>query len=353
MEVTRHNYEEYFILYIDNELNAAERKAVDLFVQENPDLEEELIMLQQSVLRPDEKMVFGRTENLLKDTASQGLVNEGNYEEYFVIYGDDELNNEEKDLVEQFVYKYPQYQAEFELIQQARLVPESISFPDKTYLYRTEEDDNKVVPFGWWRMIAAAVVLLAVGSLGWFMSDNDENGANRMATVKDTQRIEEKKTPVVVPVKEAEPSTTTIAKTAPEKTSKKIPVTSNKPVAEYVQYKTEPMTPVQTPAINDAQLAVKPVDVAVPSYTKAPVVNTIVDKQTVVSQPVAATAIAATTADEMHDSKTYVLNTSVNKTPLRGFFRKVSRVVNKATSFEVSGDEKGGVRIANFEVALK
>src|SRR5581483_5655371 len=181
--VTRENYEAYFVMYIDNELTPAQRKAVDYFIQQNPDLEEELVMLKQSILRPNEKIVFTHIEQLLKNTAAQGLVNENNYEEYFVLYGDDELTTEQKIKVEQFVVKHPQYAQEFELIQQARLVPDTITFPDKTYLFRTEEDDNRVIAFPWWRISAAAVALLVIGSLGWYLSTYN-TGTNPSVTGK-------------------------------------------------------------------------------------------------------------------------------------------------------------------------
>ena len=54
MNINRNNYEEYFLLYTDNELSEAERKMVDAFVAANPDLQEELLMLQQSVVKPME-----------------------------------------------------------------------------------------------------------------------------------------------------------------------------------------------------------------------------------------------------------------------------------------------------------
>src|SRR5258707_13356674 len=145
MNITRHNYEEYFLLYVDSELTVAERKAVDACIQQNRDLEEELVMRQRSVLRPENQVTFEHKDLLLKNIPANP-VNEHNYEEYFVLYGDDELTNTQKDQVEQFVYKHPQYQDEFELIQQARLIPDnSIVFSEKNYLYRSEKDD-KVVP---------------------------------------------------------------------------------------------------------------------------------------------------------------------------------------------------------------
>ena len=65
-DITRSNYEPWFVMYIDDELSIAERKAVETFIQQNPDLEEELVMLQQSVLRPDERIVFEPKEKLYK-----------------------------------------------------------------------------------------------------------------------------------------------------------------------------------------------------------------------------------------------------------------------------------------------
>ena len=162
--INRHNYEEYFLLYIDDELNAAEKKAVEEFVEQHPDLKIELEMFQQSTLHA-QPVVFHDKDVLLKNTSS--FINETNYEEYFVFYGDDELNNEQKDSVEQFVYRNPQYQAEFELIQKVKMHADShIVFPDKASLYRTEKEDEKVFVLRWWRIAAAAIEYVFVKASG-------------------------------------------------------------------------------------------------------------------------------------------------------------------------------------------
>jgi hypothetical protein len=45
MNINRHNYEEYFILYMDNELDSDDRRMVEAFVLQHPDLKEELDIL--------------------------------------------------------------------------------------------------------------------------------------------------------------------------------------------------------------------------------------------------------------------------------------------------------------------
>src|SRR6476469_9531043 len=126
MNIDRHNYEEYFLLYIDNELNVDQKKQVELFVQENPDLEEELVMLKQSRLIPDVSIVFDRKHLLMKEDTphSTSFINRTNYEQWLIMYVDDELSAEEKLAVERFALTHEHVQQELELFQQTKLQAE-------------------------------------------------------------------------------------------------------------------------------------------------------------------------------------------------------------------------------------
>ncbi len=66
MEINRNNYEEFFLLYVDNELPAAQRRGVEEFVQTNPDLKEELYLLTETILVSDNNIVFENKEELYK-----------------------------------------------------------------------------------------------------------------------------------------------------------------------------------------------------------------------------------------------------------------------------------------------
>ena len=63
--IDKGNYEEFFLLYVDNELPAADREAVDSFVSAHPELREELELLLETRLIPEEQL-FGNPEVLMK-----------------------------------------------------------------------------------------------------------------------------------------------------------------------------------------------------------------------------------------------------------------------------------------------
>ncbi|MCX6317177.1 MAG: hypothetical protein NTW29_07790 [Bacteroidetes bacterium] len=160
MQIDRHNYEEYFILYMDNELSAAGRRMVESFVQNNPHLKEELESLIQYKLEPDTQITFDGKEELLRMNGTPMMANP-DHETSLFLYADNELNDQDRAAVESLISTQPAVQKEWERIQQTKLrADESIVFPDKESLYRREE---KVRPIIWWRFAAAAVVLIAAG----------------------------------------------------------------------------------------------------------------------------------------------------------------------------------------------
>ncbi len=63
--INRNNYEEFFLLYTDGELNAAQQYEVENFVHQNPDLAIELEMFLSTRLHA-ETIEFDNKENLLR-----------------------------------------------------------------------------------------------------------------------------------------------------------------------------------------------------------------------------------------------------------------------------------------------
>ena len=162
MKLNRYNYEEYFILYMDNELSDEDRREVELFVQQNPDLKSELDILLQSRLTPDTDISFTDKTSLMMFGSAP--INMTNYEEWLLSYIDDELTDDQRKEVEQFIADKPALQKELSLFQKTKLQrEEAVVFPGKESLYRREEK-AKVIAIGWRRIAIAAALLFAVAT---------------------------------------------------------------------------------------------------------------------------------------------------------------------------------------------
>ena len=177
MNINRHNYEEHFILYMDNELGSDDRRQVEDFVQKHPDLKEELDILLQYKMEPDKSVVFNDKEKLMHGEYS--LVSMTNYEEWFVLYIDDELNAEQKKAVEEFIAEHPSLKDEFALMQRTQLRPEKIIFPGRESLYKRR---TPVISVRW--RIAAAAILLFVIATTLFITLNKKSSVEPAIVIK-------------------------------------------------------------------------------------------------------------------------------------------------------------------------
>ena len=73
-QMDRQNYEEYFLLYLDGELDEARCAEVETFIQHYPELGEELSLLKQSVITADETIVFENKASLYKEEKYRAFV---------------------------------------------------------------------------------------------------------------------------------------------------------------------------------------------------------------------------------------------------------------------------------------
>jgi hypothetical protein len=173
MNINRLNYENYFLLYVDGELSAAEMQAVEGFATENKDLAHELDTLLKTKLPFEAHYNFENKSTLLRTTSTH--LNSINYEERFLLFVDKELTEQEAVETIDFVVKHPQYQEEFETLQQTKLPEEAFLFPFKDSLYRKEE--RKPVYVMQWRKIAVAAALIGIIVLiGILVPFNDQSG---------------------------------------------------------------------------------------------------------------------------------------------------------------------------------
>lgn len=176
MEINRHNYETFFLLWVDGELSVQEEEMVERFITENPDLAEELALLQETKLPLDESIVFTNKESLLK--VEYPALSMSSYETYFLLYVDDELSAKDKADVELFVLQHPQLQDEFMLLKQTKLTPETIVFANKELLYKKEEKEKPVIYMQWRRIAVAAALVGLIFSL-WMIVPGTSRNQNK------------------------------------------------------------------------------------------------------------------------------------------------------------------------------
>jgi hypothetical protein len=165
MDINRNNYESFFLLYLDGELDGIGKRAVEAFVQQNPDLGQELDMLRQTLLLP-ETMAFADKQALYKISTEQ--------EEQLLLHLHNELPTAQAQALEAEMAASPALQREWNLWQQTQLdANEAVPMPNKDSLYRHER--GRVVAARWWR-IAAAAMLLGAGIWGGLSLLNRESG---------------------------------------------------------------------------------------------------------------------------------------------------------------------------------
>ncbi len=383
--ITRYNYEEYFLLYVDNELSAAERKAVEDFIHHNADLADELKTLQQSVFKPESDISFENKELLLKQAEEDSLINLSNYEEYFLLYIDNELDPAAKTDVEIYILQNPSLQNELNLLQQTKTQPDAaIAFEGKEILYKKEEK-RRPIPFTW--ISAAAVAILLV--TGFLLYNNDgkkqTEHQNRTASVSGSKN-QSKNNPSIEKFKKDEKVVTTAivdSLNSKESGKKEMVIKENNKekqalVSNYVinnRQKNKIINKkddnlavrISKPKEDTQSKNAKPVEIA-KTNTKEKEITTglIAPKLNVAPNKLIAKTDQLDEASKNNTETSYASqvvmtsndvdyidtdNTSAKKNKLRGIFRKVSRVFEKTTNVE-DGNKKS-VSIGSFQIALK
>lgn len=161
--INEHNYTEYLLLYIDNELDEQERLEVETFTQQNEVAATELRLLLQTKLPGDDNTGYRNKSELYK-SGNRGI-DINNYEEFFLSYTDNELTDEENEETERFVLQHPHLQQEFTSILATKLTADNIIYPNKESLYRKEQG-RRVIPL-FIRVFSVAATIIATVAIVW------------------------------------------------------------------------------------------------------------------------------------------------------------------------------------------
>ncbi len=360
-DINRHNYETFFLLYTDNELSVEEKNAVDDFVEANPDLQEELVMLQQSILKPD-LIVFTDKLSLHKEEL---IVSE--LQQKLLLHLDNELAAGERNELVEIIKADTDIEKEWMILQQTKLSPaEIVVFEDKQSLYRKEA--GRIVAFPW-RKLAAAAIFIGFGVWGGIVYFNDESKAGdqeivagtpiKTNTVDPVKENQQSIAPTVTinPVKEREitgiskntrkSSTEIINKSA----GKTLPGTLS-PGDKMEMVKTEKTNNLPKPYFenlnnnesnNSITANVKP-------PAPGPGSNVIDTEKEATTNTFASTASFTDNGEENNNRVLYMDEEKVKKTKLGGIFRKVKRVLERNANITSGGNN---IKVANLEFAIQ
>jgi anti-sigma factor RsiW len=375
MNINRHNYEEYFILYLDNELSSDDRRMVEAFVLQHPDLKEELDILLQYKLVPDTNITFTGKEELMKVNGDTPITLT-NYDEWLVLYMDNELTAGQRVAVEQFITDNPSAKEELALLQRTQLQPETIFFADKASLYRTEEE-VRPTPVRWWRLAAAAVLLLGVGITTAVLVNKKSSGTGEI--VKGT--TPEKKTIIETPLVTPKVSDNPVNSELTADNNQKVPApaikqaVNNNSVAVKENNNAVKQVPViitpqavkeeQVVANNDKPTNNLPQPLNNPNINRNDASNNAIASNNppkeIIKQQDALTNPVVTTQNPSSSDIVYASNNNTDaasfdesdgkKNKNRGFFRKVARTFEKRTNIDPTDDNR--LLVAGLSIKLK
>lgn len=395
MNINLDNYEQYLLMYVDNELSAAERRGVEEFLGDYPYLQQELDILQQTVL-PLETVSFDKA-SLLKPMLDESM------QEKLLMHLDGELPAGESLVLQNSLAADKGLQKEWDLLQKTKLdAADLIMHPDKESLYRRERARIVTGRFVRW---AVAAMLIGAGFYGGMslLNDNktsgietaagttpvvegnndtntkgqnntasvndDNNNSNQQGTSTDQQEttspvIKEQETPLknnMVAVKEDKRSTNNIT-TAPKEKDRltvdknDIAVSNQKP-----GNKINPVEPKELPQRSNNNV-LPANDIAA---IEKPKNNNSIDLQTTLnttSNPglidrnmsAPANAFARTAAlgldDNKNDDQVLMMEEeNVSRSKAAIFLKKLKRNVERRTNIKPGKS----LRIAGFEFAVK
>lgn len=354
MNINRHNYEEFFLLYVDNELTAGQRKIVEAFVAENTDLQEEFELIQQSTFMDDVKLETTFINSLLKPVDEESNISE----EQLLLYVDGELRADEKAQVEKELLANTTLQKELQWLRRSQVTADtSIVFPDKSLLYKQAEPARVFsMSMTARRWSAAAAVVVLLGSAMWLMLDGTKttDKPESIAVINEPTTVKENSTTTPLSVEDVVKKTLDEQKiefgepTAATESTQQIKTSGATTNTSVATVNTTEKTETTTTTVVEQSIDIVKTDVNEKTGDeKIGVPSNISQTSTV--QPIANNISYASYNNDVADEEDNELLTEERqrKSGIAGFLKKAKRTLERKTGIQSSSSE---VRFAVFAV---
>jgi hypothetical protein len=137
MKINRNNYEAYFLDYHEKALDPGQVAELMVFLEENPDLNEEFEAFETIRAAAGEAGFENKRILKKKDYKTAGPITAFNYEQYMVASIEGDLGTDEREQLSAFLSINPEARLEFDFFRKTRLVPEEVLFTHKQEVKKT------------------------------------------------------------------------------------------------------------------------------------------------------------------------------------------------------------------------
>jgi hypothetical protein len=186
MKITRENYEPFFLDYLDGNLEEHMTDEFIEFLQQNPDLKEEL-QLFEAVTLSNEDVAYNHKNKLYRHS----LDIPGEFENKAIAWLEGDLEEKEHTEFSTYIDAHPARKKELELFMKTKLIPdEKITFKHKSRLYRKPFIQNRLYTV--FRVAAIILVAITIWTI-WPTNDLKESDqyADKDAAVTISPNIQE------------------------------------------------------------------------------------------------------------------------------------------------------------------
>lgn len=207
MDISRDNYEQFFLDHLERKLSAEQEKTLRHFLQFNPDLASELSDFQIMDFS-NEEYTFSGKELLKKKLPEQGdTLSSSNFDMFSIAYMEGDLSSEQRLSFEAFIKDNPDFEKQYNVFLLSKLPVHTFSYSRKKKLKKREV---RVIQ---WGMISSLSVAAAL-ALFFILGPGQEELTSPLAYDTEMPQLFEEelaetpvKTPTTTPAKKAPVST--------------------------------------------------------------------------------------------------------------------------------------------------
>jgi len=183
MSINRNNYELYFLDYREGRITATRKSELMVFLEENPDLQQEFYEFEIIKLPEDDALILSDKSALKKDILPYKNIESDNFEEKIIASIEGDLRQEEENELHQFLKLNPKSDKQKKLFKQTKLEA------DLTIVYENKQALKKspVLIFRrkaiFYFSSAAAIILLFFGIQ--YLTSTSFNRGSKLKRVSD------------------------------------------------------------------------------------------------------------------------------------------------------------------------